>query len=382
MNILFLYRIFPSYGGVEVVTSVLANEFVKDGHNVTIASFERGKEGVLQMLDNKVKLLFLKRKIFSRSNIATFQKYCRENKIEVVINQWGLPFYTSFFVKISVPEIRLISVLHGSPTVAKTLLHTEGLLNSSTGIFLRAWYKGILCFKKNVIRVGLRYSVKVNEKFVLLSKGFIPPFEEFTGLTSEKVIAIGNPITIPTDYSIHKEEKRNIILYVGRMDYENKRVDRIVNFWERNNGSLPDWELIMIGDGPYKKDVEKNIAGLQRVHLYPFQVEPPIEFYKRASLLLLTSDLEGFGLVVIEAMSYGVVPVVYGSYEAIYDIINSGKDGIITSCPFNEKEYDDAVMNYCKDSILREKASLAAVEKSRHFSVDDIKKKWYGLLIK
>lgn len=382
MNILFLYRIFPSYGGVEVVTSVLANEFVKDGHKVTIASFEQGKDGILKMLDNKVTLLFLKRNIFSRSNIATFRSYCREKKIEIVINQWGLPFYTSLFVKISVPEIRLISVLHGSPTVAKTLLHTEGLLNSSKAIFLRAWYKGVLCFKKNVIKVGLRYSVKVNEKFVLLSNGFIPPFEKFTGIKSEKVLAIGNPITIPTDYSNHKEEKRNIILYVGRMDYENKRVDRIVNFWERNNGRLQDWELIMIGDGPYKKEVEKDIEGLQRVHLHPFQVEPPIEFYKKASVLLLTSDLEGFGLVVIEAMSYGVVPVVYGSYEAIYDIINNGKDGTVTSYPFNEKEYDDAVMNYCKDDFLRERASLAAVEKSRHFSIDDIKKKWYGLIIK
>lgn len=364
---------------MEVVTSILANEFVKDGHKVTIASFEQGKDGILEMLNKNVSLLFLKRKIFSSNNITTFRKYCRENKIEIIINQWGLPFYTSLFVKISVPEIRLISVLHGSPTVAKTLLHTEGLLNSSTGYFSKAWYKGVLIFKRNVIRMGLRYNLKVNEKFVLLSHGFIPLLERFTGVKTEKVIAIGNPITIKTDYSVHKDEKRNTILYVGRMDYENKRVDRIVEFWKRNNGILSDWDLVMIGDGPYKKEVEKNIENLQRVHLYPFQVDPPFEFYKKASVLLLTSDLEGFGLVVIEAMSYGVVPVVYGSYEAIYDIIDNGVDGTITSFPFNEKEYDDAVLKYCKDSDLRGKASQAAVEKSLHFSIADIKKKWYEL---
>ena len=34
MNILFFYRVYPNYGGVEVVTTVLANRFIKDGHGV------------------------------------------------------------------------------------------------------------------------------------------------------------------------------------------------------------------------------------------------------------------------------------------------------------------------------------------------------------
>ena len=41
MNILFFYRVYPNYGGVEVVTSVLAKRFVADGHHVTIASLEQ-----------------------------------------------------------------------------------------------------------------------------------------------------------------------------------------------------------------------------------------------------------------------------------------------------------------------------------------------------
>ena len=69
-----------------------------------------------------------------------------------------------------------------------------------------------------------------------------------------------------------------------------------------------------------------------------FQVSPPIQHYKEASIFLLTSDLEGFGLVVIESMSYGVVPVVYGSYEAIYDIIDNGKSGLITPIPYNSQK--------------------------------------------
>lgn len=41
MNILFFYRVYPNYGGVEIVTSILAKRFVADGHHVTIASLEQ-----------------------------------------------------------------------------------------------------------------------------------------------------------------------------------------------------------------------------------------------------------------------------------------------------------------------------------------------------
>ena len=82
---------------------------------------------------------------------------------------------------------------------------------------------------------------------------------------------------------------------------------------------------------------------IQRVCFKGFQVSPPIQHYKEASIFLLTSDLEGFGLVVIESMSYGVVPVVYGSYEAIYDIIDNGKSGLITPIPYNSQKTIDCI---------------------------------------
>mgnify|MGYP001647251076 FL=1 len=95
---------------------------------------------------------------------------------------------------------------------------------------------------------------------------------------------------------------------------------------------------------------------------------------------MLTSDLEGFGLVVIEAMSYGVVPVVYGSYEAIYDIIDAGKNGIITGYPFNEEEFDNSVISLCNDNKQRELLANMAVEKSLVFSIDSIKTQWYTII--
>lgn len=69
----------------------------------------------------------------------------------------------------------------------------------------------------------------------------------------------------------------------------------------------------------------------------------------------MTSDLEGFGLVVIESMSYGVVPVVYGSYEAIYDIIDNGKSGLITPIPYNSQKTIDCISLLIENEELRKK---------------------------
>ena len=383
MNILFSYRIYPSYGGVEVITTLLANQFINDGHAVTIASYEQGNEGILKQLDKRVDLLNLENKKFSFKNIRTLRKYCRERSIDVIINQWGLPFHTSLMFKRSVPNIPIISVLHGSPVVARTLLKTEKKVYNADNKFVSLYYKVILEIKRTVIKKGIRYNIKNNNYYVLLSESFIPVLESFVGHSYfPNLTAIGNPITIKTDFSTHSEEKDKSILYVGRMDYDNKRVDRIVDFWKRCCNKLPDWELTMVGDGPYKQTVKEATNGLPRFNLMPFQEEPPIEYFKKASVLLLTSDLEGFGLVVIEAMSYGTVPVVYGSYEAIYDIISNGKDGFITSKPFNESEFDNTVLSLCNNQQVREKMSINAVEKSQSFSMSKIKRQWYTLIEK
>ena len=110
-----------------------------------------------------------------------------------------------------------------------------------------------------------------------------------------------------------------------------------------------------MGEGPYKSTLEEYIRryDIQRVCFKGFQVSPPIQHYKEASIFLLTSDLEGFGLVVIESMSYGVVPVVYGSYEAIYDIIDNGKSGLITLIPYNSQKTIDCISLLIENEKLR-----------------------------
>ena len=120
-----------------------------------------------------------------------------------------------------------------------------------------------------------------------------------------------------------------------------------------------------------------NDLELHHVHFEGFQ--SPRVYYERASILMLTSEFEGFPLVLAECMSFGVVPVVYGSYSAVYDIIDDDVNGLIISKAnegFNAAIMAERIKNIIEDNNKRNKMALAAIEKSKNYSIDKIYDQW------
>ena len=385
MNILFLYRVYPNYGGVEVVTTVLANRFTKDGHHVTIVSFEQPHMELAGQLDESVKIEKLDYPVISKKNIERLHLLVEKDNVDLIINQWGLPFNTTMLCNKAIKgtKCKLISVLHGSPNTSKVIIKAQDKVKNAVNPISRLFYKAAQYAKEEVIKASIRYNCGHNERYILLSNGFIRPLVDYARIKKTgNIIAIGNPVTIPVDLTgFNIEQKKKQLLYVGRMDYENKRVNRIVEAWQDVYEDYPDWELVLVGDGPHKSKLMGYVSDnkIERVRFEGFQVEPPIKYYKDASIFMLTSDLEGFGLVIIESMSYGVVPVVYGSYEAVYDIIRDGYSGFITPFPY-DKEYTINKIKFLMDNDGRRKEMAGeAMLDAGKFTIDAISQQWYDV---
>lgn len=119
---------------------------------------------------------------------------------------------------------------------------------------------------------------------------------------------------------------------------------------------------------------------LKQVRFEGFQHPKP--YYERASILVLTSEYESFPLVLAECMSFGVVPVVYGSYLAVYDIIEHDKNGIVVQPKggkFDAEEMAGGLVRLMSDAGKRGSMVLAAMEKSRDYSIETIARKWEDL---
>ena len=169
------------------------------------------------------------------------------------------------------------------------------------------------------------------------------------------------------------------IIYVGRLDFVQKRVYRVIDTWNYLEERFPDWRLTIVGDGEDRENLENHVRclGLKHVSFEGFQ--KPIDYYKRASILLLTSDFEGFPLVLAECMSYGVIPAVYNSYSAVCDIIDDGKDGIVLPYHkngYNANEAAGKIASIMMDDGKREQMALAVIKKSKEYSVEKIYREW------
>ena len=374
-HILFLMGTYPSYGGVEIVSTTLANQFIKDGHQVTIASYKQPlHEAAPLNLSDQCDLLNLSYPVLSIQNIKKLRAYILSHQIEVLINQWVVPFYATMVWKIATHGIncQVYSVHHNPPD---TNMRIQSLKRQ---IELGKWYlKGMYGLVREVSRLSLAFCIKNSHKFILLSSSFVPIAQKFSRVKHPtKFLAIPNPIPMPvSDEDVSKEKE---IIYVGRIEYNQKRTDRVVDIWKELEPLYPDWKLTIVGDGKDREDLQKRIDeyGLKRVEITGFV--NPIRYYQRASILLLTSEYEGFGLVIAEAMSHGVVPVVYNSFESAKDLITDGYNGVLVERPFSVSSFTrkaQELMENAEWHVLSQNSKIA----SERFSVNTIVKDWYQL---
>ncbi len=349
-------------GGAERVTSVLANAFVKIGFRVTIAAFKFERRDLLEQGSREIEVCELAYPVGSSGNIAKLRATLAPDEKIFVINNWALPFISTRFLRKAVKgyDANIIACLHNTPI-------TNGKIADAKNKVLRFVWRIL-----SGINMHLVY--QASAAYVLLSKSFEPLFRRMAFLPlSRKLCSIANPLTL----AAAPAEKENVLLYVGRLEETQKRVSRVFSIWRTLQSRLPDWRLEIVGDGPDRGHYEKMAEGLARVTFHGFQ--NPTAYYARSKIFLLPSDFEGFPLVLAETMAAKCVPIAYGSYASVYDIIDSGEDGLIVSAPYDEAAFQEAVLSLAKDAERTEAMAARAQAKSKTFTLDAIVTKWQDL---
>jgi glycosyltransferase involved in cell wall biosynthesis len=355
MNIVFFTKYF-SIGGVEVVTVCLANLFIRKGHNVHIVSFENPDKLIAKRINQNVKIAVLDKPLLSLKNIIKLHNMFLHENINVILNQWGHISIYCLLLEIArfrLP-IKIISIYHNQPgsNLYTTMINYE--LNKSVSCFRKIYLKIERYIITEIYAWNMKYVYFHSNKYVLLSYSFVEEFCKFLNIKkSLKITIIPNPITIIHDNSIKHGNniKKKIMIFVGRLDRVQKHPERILAVWEDISLQFRDWSLYIIGDGPEKENlkaycIERNI---ERINFMGFCDPEP--YYLISSILLLTSDFEGFPLVLIEAMSFGVIPIVLNTFLSVEDIIVNNETGLII-------EPCDRIECFDKDNMTRQITGL------------------------
>ena len=376
-------------GGVKRVSAILARQWIECGCDVRFLCYTAGSDMRFDEVEG-IKQDFLPNDnvIDCEENVEFFINYVKERKIDIVINQFvDYADMTRLCVKVKEStDVKLISTLHFSVShlndIAKEMFFVKYRLGNNPINYLKdavLWCNYWLRGRRRIASENgqkLLEAYQGSDKVMLLSENYIPIFENAVGVkdTEKKLVSINNP-SIQPECIVKEKEKR--VLWCGRVEFGVKRVDRIMRIWKRVSQKFPNWELDVIGSGDiefFRALAEKN--GIERINIVGFA--NPQEYYDRASILCMTSSTEGWGMVLIEAQSNGVVPIVYNSYASATDIINNGENGFLVKS-FDEDEYVEKLSLLIKDEQKRQEMSEQGLVKIKDFAVDKIAQKWLDL---
>lgn len=386
MNILFLLRSLD-IGGLEVVTATLANKFAAEGHCVCVFAFERRSGNVLNRFGEDVDVTIAGEYRRTKENVNLLRRMLIERNIDVAINQWGLPLIPIKTLCESKRglNVKVISVYHNDPLQNGRIQSVETDIAKTQNPIRRSLLRAKKFVYRCVTGYAMRYIYHHSDVFEVLSPSFVSHFQKFVWLKeTPRVVVQTNPITINIEGFVYNQKtKRKEIIYVGRVDYTQKRVHRVIETWTQLEHRFPEWQLTIVGDGEERENVEHMVMDLEVNHVSFEGFQAPRPYYERASLLILTSEFEGFPLVLAECMSFGVVPVVYGSYSAVYDIIEDGRDGLIvpkTNGGFNAAMMAERMSGIMDAPSILYSMALAAIEKSKNYSIDKIYEQWIEVM--
>lgn len=198
------------------------------------------------------------------------------------------------------------------------------------------------------------------------------------GITNHNnIVVIPNPVKEVRLFPNIKKEK--IILNVGRLVDEKGQKYLLEAFSKLN---LQDWKLVILGDGPLRKDLENLILtlGLTNNVVLPGAVNNIDEWFAKSSIFAFTSISEGFPNALIEAMAAGLPCVSFDCEAGPGDIIENGINGFLVE-ERNISELVEKIQSLIDDPILSEKISKNAINVRERYNLNSIGSKYFSFII-
>ncbi|WP_417127940.1 glycosyltransferase family 4 protein [Phocaeicola sp.] len=171
------------------------------------------------------------------------------------------------------------------------------------------------------------------------------------------------------------------VIAVGRLDYQ-KGFDRLIQAWQlvQHTGRFTGWKLDIFGQGEWQEMLQQMIdkAGVQDTARLNRPTKQIGEEYVKSDMLVMSSNYEGFPMVMIEAMACGL-PVVSFDYKCgPKDIIQSGINGLLV--PNGDiQALADAMMKVMEDEAYRKMLSQNARKVVDTYSEQAVMSQWIRL---
>lgn len=342
-------------GGVERVTVNMANYYVTAGHRVTILSLSRKKDLNFFNLDERV-----------------------------VIHYLNFHFENGF----NLPQ-KIASVFKVNSYLKKI---KEQAIVIATGTSYPSSLLAMLPRRKNLKTIGFQHATYASARHIwgLLRWLFFSRLDAVVSLVECDLPDLkkhnSNCWVIPNALHFYPEKfaklENKTILTIGRMHPE-KGYDLLIKVFEKFTVTHPDWRFKILGDGPLKNEIIESIEKTgfkERIEILP-PSDQIYDHFLEASIYLMPSRVEPFGMVLLEAQACGLPVVAFNCPTGPAEIITNFTDGCNNADgflihPFDLDEMNSKLHELCTNPELRKSLGHNGHENVKRFAPEAIYQKW------
>ena len=360
------------YGGIEKCISTLANTLCKN-YQVNVISTYKLYEKPSFPIDDRVKITYLIPDLSPSKN-------------EFIDSVKHLKFIKGF--KLGITNLKVLYLK--KKKMIEAIKNCDSDVIISTRDIHNDWLGKY--GDPNILKIGWEHNHHNNDKkyinkiiksvskldyFVLVSK----ELEEFYRQKVKcKTVYIPNTLDYYPKKVSDLEEKR--IISVGRLSEEKGYLD-LIDVFSLVHQVYPDWKLDIIGDGNQKENIQKRIEeyGLKDfIILHGFQNKEYInQLLQKSSVYVMCSYTESFGIVLLEAFSFGIPCVAFDSARGATEIISNNWDGYLIKDRNKEimaKKVCELISNPNRRIIM----GANGIKKANQYSMDEIRKYWIQII--
>lgn len=359
------------YGGIEQYINSLSNMLIDDYDINIISTYKLSTKPAFNFND-KIKITYL-------MNIGPNKEELKET------------IKTKNIIKIIKESIKSIKILY-----LKKVLNIKAIknINSKYIITTRDFHNSLVgkYAKKEIIKIATEHNYHNNDKkyvrkvvssvknfnyFVLVSKTLKEFYKE--RVKGPKCVYIPNIIDNLPDKKSNLD--KNNLISIGRLE-KVKGFDDLIDIVRLIKKDMPNIKLYLLGDGSERNNLETTIKNNnleKNIILTGFLSKKDMaEYLQKSKLYIMTSHSESFGLVLIEAMSFGIPCIAFDSADGAKELLKNDV-GILIENRDKEK-MAKTIIELLNNQNKIKKLSEISYKYIKNYLPNNIKNKWLDIL--
>ena len=323
--------------GMERVLSLRVNAMCHD-LDITFITLDDGSRPDIFPLDQRIERVHLPAKTKAEC-YAVLSAYFKQHPQDIIVSTGGLESFVLYKLN---DGSKKIFEFHFSFNISWVWM---GQRRRGLALQIAAWMQTL-----RRILLAKKY-----DQLVVLSQSDAKKWRRFVPQTT----FIYNPLTIHPQSRSSCEHPKAIA--VGRLHYQ-KGFDYLIKAWQKVAQRYPQWQLDIYGEGELRQRLQQQIdeATLSEVVTLRGATKDIVTKYVDASMFLLSSRDEAFGLVITEAEACGLPVVAFDCPSAPHELVYHGQNGFMV--PLGDvDDFADKICKLIADAQLRKAFGTASV---------------------